>query len=47
MYLLGLFQIQKRGDGKIVDGFNFYENETVHNLFSSIIKFVENLLNIS
>lgn len=47
MYLLGLFQIQKRADGKIVDGFNFYENETMNNLFSSIIKFVENLLNIS
>ena len=27
MYLLGLFQIQKRGDGKIVDGNNLYESE--------------------
>ncbi len=46
MYLLGLFQIQKRGDGRIVDGVNLYESEYFKNIFSKIIELVEKVLNI-
>tara|TARA_B100000003_G_C10732242_1_gene291490 strand:- start:89 stop:319 length:231 start_codon:yes stop_codon:yes gene_type:complete len=47
MYILGLFQIQKRGDGKIVDGVNLYESEFFKNLFSRIIELIEKVLNIA
>ena len=46
MYLLGLFQIQKRGDGRIVDGVNLYESEYFKNIFSRIIELIEKVLNI-
>lgn len=44
MYFLGIFQIQKRGDGKIVDGLNYYENEIFSNLINIYINTVENFL---
>ena len=46
MYILGLFQIQKRGDGKIVDGVNLYESEFFKSIFSRIIELIEKVLNI-
>ena len=46
MYLLGLFQIQKRGDGRIVDGVNLYESEFFKSMFSRIIELIEKFLNI-
>ncbi len=46
MYLLGLFQIQKRGDGKIVDGVNLYESEFFKSMFSKLIELIEKVLNI-
>ena len=47
MYLLGLLQMQKRGDGKIVDGVNLYESEFFKNLFFRIIELIEKVLNIA
>ena len=44
MYLLGLFQIQKRGDGRIVDGVNLYESEFFKSIFSRIIELIEKFL---
>ena len=44
MYILGLFQIHKRGDGKIVDGRNLAENETFQNFTDNIIEWVSKFL---
>ena len=46
MYILGLFQIQKRGDGRIVDGVNLYESEFFKSIVSRIIELIERVLNL-
>ena len=45
MYILGLFQIQKRGDGRIVDGVNLYESDFL-SIVSRIIELIERVLNL-
>ena len=44
MYFLGLFQLHKRGDGRIVDGRNFSENEYFQKLINIFLELVSNLL---
>jgi len=44
MYFLGLFQLHKRGDGRIVDGRNFSENEYFQKLINSLLELVSNFL---
>ena len=45
MYILGIFQIQKRADGKLVDGWNWtnfdFVNSLVVKLVSNISEFIE------
>ena len=44
MYVLGLFQIQKRADGRIVDGNNLSENTTFQDLFSEFLNFINKII---
>jgi len=44
MYFLGIFQIQKRADGRIVDGVNFYNLEFFNNLIDLYLQSVNNFL---
>ena len=44
MYFLGLFQIQKRTDGRIVDGNNLSENTTFQDLFSEFLNFINKII---
>ncbi len=44
MYFLGLFQLHKRGDGRIVDGRNFSESENFQILINSFLELVSNFL---
>ena len=41
MYFLGFFQIQKRADGRIVDGVNYYENQYFNELINLFLRLVE------
>jgi len=44
MYILGIFQIQKRADGKLVDGKNIYEISFFNDLFNFIIKNITQII---
>ena len=44
MYFLGIFQLHKRGDGRIVDGRNFSEYEYFQKLINSLLELVSNFL---
>ena len=44
MYILGLFQIQKRADGRIVDGNNLSENIIFQELMSELINFIKKFI---
>lgn len=43
MYILGLFQLQKRGDGRIVDGINYYEIEFFRVFLNNILNLINKL----
>ena len=43
MYFLGFFQIQKRADGRIVDGINYYENQYFNELISLFLRLVDRI----
>ena len=43
MYFLGIFQIQKRADGRIVDGINYYENQYLNELINLFLRLVEKI----
>ena len=45
MYVIGFFQLQKRGDGRIVDGINLYENKYVYSFIQRMISIIENIIN--
>ena len=44
MYLLGLFQIQKRGDGVIVDGRNLTDLNIFEKLVYEFMRIIQNFL---
>jgi len=44
MYILGLFQMQKRADGRIVDGNNLSENIIFQELMSELINFIKKFI---
>ena len=46
MYILGIFQIQKRADGRLVDGKNIYEISLFNDLFNFIIKNITQIISI-
>ena len=43
MYILGIFQIQKRADGKLVDGWSWLSNDIFRD---SIVKFTNTVSNL-
>ena len=46
MYFLGIFQFQKRADGRLVDGVNLYELEFFNKVFTFLISLVDRYANI-
>ena len=47
MYILGVFQIQKRADGRLVDGINLYDLEFFNRVTTFLISFIDKYTNVS
>lgn len=47
MYILGVFQIQKRADGRLVDGINLYDLEFFSRATTFLISFIDKYVDVS